>query len=318
MTRPENGCPPTFPRARVWLVAFGLLLVVLWAYWPALATMARKWARDPQYSHGYLVPLFALALLWSRRDRLAAGRSGPSLWGAALLAAAFALRVASAYLYFDWLDGISLVPCLAGLFLLAGGWNALRWSWQPVAFLAFMVPLPNQVEEQLGRPLQSLATGASTYALQTLGFAAVPEGNRILLNESTIGVVEACNGLRMLLLFTAVCAAVALVIRRPPLDKVLLLLSAVPIALASNVVRITATGVVSELVGRRAADAVFHDFAGWLMMPLALALLWLELWVLSRLFTETEPAGPLPLSPRAGAGQKGAPRGPRQPALPPA
>ncbi len=315
MTRPENGSRATAVGNRTWPLYFGLFLVVLWAYWPALATMARKWARDPQYSHGYLVPLFALALLWSRRHQLAAAPR-PSAWGAALLATAAALRAAAAYLYFDWLDGVSLLPCLAGVCLLAGGRQALRWAWPSIAFLVFMVPLPGQVEARLGFPLQALATRSSTYALQTLGLPAVAEGNRILLNEARIGVVEACNGLRMLLLFGAVCTAVALVIRRPPLDKAVLLLSAVPVALAANVVRITATGVVHELAGAAVAEAVFHDLAGWLMMPLALGFLWLELWVLSRLFVEAEERGPLPLRPAGPAVEKSPAAAPRQPALP--
>jgi len=109
--------------------------------------------------------------------------------------------------------------------------------------------------------------------LQTLGMPAVAEGNVILLNEASLGIVEACSGLRMLVVFFALSTAVALVARRPFWERVFLVFSAIPIALFTNVVRITATGVAYETVGGETGQFIFHDLAGWLMMPLALALL---------------------------------------------
>ena len=133
-----------------------------------------------------------------------------------------------------------------------------------------MVPLPYRAAVALTDPLQRTAhAGQRTYALQTLGLPAVAEGNVILLSEVELGVVEACSGLRMLMIFFALAAGVALVIRRPLWEKAVVLASAIPIAIIVNVVRITATGVLHELVGKKVADAVFHDFAGWVMMPLA-------------------------------------------------
>jgi exosortase len=147
----------------------------------------------------------------------------------------------------------------------------------------------------LAQPLQRLATLASTYVLQTLGLPAVSEGDVILLNEGKLKVVEACNGLGMLVTFFALAAAVACVARRPLWQKLVLVASAVPIALLSNVTRIAATGVLLEIAGSRAADVIFHDLAGWLMMPFALVLLGVELQLLSQLFVKSAALGPLPV-----------------------
>lgn len=278
---------------RLALLALGLVGLCLWAYWPDLTAMARRWLRDPQYSHGYLVPAFAVALLWLRREHLQNVSWQPSWWGVALLLAGGALRAAGTYLYLDWADAASLVPCLAGVVVLLGGWPALRWAWPALTFLLFMIPLPYRVETSLSGPLRELATDWSTYVLQTIGLPAVAEGHVILLNnDQRIGVEEACSGLSMLLIFFALATAVAVVCGRPLFDRVLIVVSALPIAVVANLARITATALALEYAGPEAAKAIFHDWAGWLMMPLALALLGAELWLLARLFPQVE-EGPM-------------------------
>ena len=273
-----------------------LVLALLWAYGETLADLTRQWSTDPQHSHGYLVPMFAAVLLYLRRDRFAPREWSAAPWGVVALLAGLAAWFAGTHFHLSWLEGISLLPCLAGIVLLAGGLHAWRWAWPSIAFLAFMVPLPYRAAVALPDSLQRVATLTSTFALQTLGLPAVAEGNVILLSEVELGVVEACSGLRMLVIFFALAAGVALLIRRPLWEKALILASAAPIAVIVNVTRITATGVLHELVGSRLANAVFHDFAGWVMMPLALALLWLELQALSRLLIEVPTtAGTVPL-----------------------
>jgi exosortase len=274
------------PAALVAAVALGTL--TLWAFWPVLAGMADRWQTDPQYSHGYLVPLFSAYLLWRRRDRLT-GLKGlsPSWWGLLPIAAACALRFLATRNY-DYLDGLSLVLTVAGFFLLVGGVKALGWSWPGVAFLLFMVPLPWSVERQVADPLQTLATVCSTYIMQTIGLPAIKEGHRILLGSGQIEVEQACSGLSMMMIFFALATAMAILIRRPLLDRAVILLSAVPIAIIANVARITATGLAQEWFGAEAARKIFHDWAGWMMMPFALVLLGMELGVLSLIFRETE------------------------------
>jgi exosortase len=286
MTPNRIAAPPRpLPLAPLAALTAGLL-GVLWAYWTTFAELADHWGHDPQYSHGWLVPGFALLLLWLRRDTLRAGPADGSWWGVAFLVPGLALRLVGAYFYYVWLDPLSLLPCLVGLVLLAGGWRALRWAWPAVAFLLFMIPLPYRVSIMMAGPLQGLATVASTFLLQTLGFPALAEGNVILLNEVELGIVEACSGLRMLVIFFALATGLVLLIRRPLWEKLTVVASAIPIALVVNVLRITVTGILYETAGSAWAKAVFHDLAGWLMMPLALGLLAAELHLLKCLLLE--------------------------------
>jgi exosortase len=273
-----------------WILAAILMLCLAWVYWPALGEMAGRWSNDPRYSHGYLVPLFAFFLLWYRRDMLSKHQPRPQAWGLALVLAGMGLNLVGVRYFLGWFEGASIMLALAGLCVLMGGWPALRWAWPAIGFLFFMIPLPWKAEQALGAPLQWLATRSSTYALQTLGLPAVAEGNIILLTDDIrIGVVEACNGLGMLMMFFAYACAAALIVERPLLDRILIVLSAVPIALFANILRITVTGFLYVHATGEIAHAVYHDLAGWLMMPLALAILWFELWLLSRLLVEPPP-----------------------------
>jgi exosortase len=277
---PGKTTESTWPLAT--RAAPGILAVgVLWAYWTTLGSLAAIWTRDAQYSHGWLVPLFAAGLLWHRRHMLApSGNLHP--WGLAILLVSAVLRLVGVYFYVPWFDMLSLLPCLAGLVVLWGGGAALRWAWPGIAFLLFMLPLPYRLGTFMAPSLQRLATQASTYTLQTLGFPAIAEGNIILLHDSRIGVVEACGGLSMLMVFLALAVAVALVVQRHVLDKAIIVISALPIAVISNVVRITMTAIVHDQLGASAGE-MCHDLAGWLMMPLALGMLWIELKLLPRL-----------------------------------
>ena len=294
-------------RAR-WALLIGLLAAIAWAYWPTLSALVQRSAQDPRYSHGYLVPAFAIYLVWSRRRSLMELPSRPTMWGLPLAAIGAGLHLLAGAINFDWLAGVAFVPLLAGIVALIWGWRALRIVGPALAFLVFMVPLPYRMEYALGWQLQRFATISSTYMLQVLGFPALGEGNVIILDNGELGVAEACSGLSMLVLFVALATGVAMLVRRPLIDRLLIVASAVPIALIANISRITLTGVLHETVGGKVADAVYHDLAGWLMMPLALALLGLELWFLSHLFLELEPASPtipiVPVEPRLSGARK--------------
>lgn len=275
-------------------VALLLLLgCLLWSLWPALAEMAERWSSEPRYAHGYFVPLFSLALLWMRRGRLDGVKPSQSIWGLVFVGLGAMVQLVGGYFRIGTLDGLSLLAYLSGIALLLGGWPILDWAWPSIAFLAFMIPLPFRVENALGPQLQTIATTASTYLLQTLGFMAFAEGNVIQLNEARIGVVEACSGLSMLITFVGLSTAAALVVKRPLLDKIVLVVSSIPVALLANIVRITVTGILHEMVGGHAASTFYHDLAGWLMIPFALTLYWCEIWVLSHLLIETKYAAPV-------------------------
>ena len=276
------------PKAHSSTLAIVVILgaAVLWSYWTTLGKIFWRCWEDSQYSHGFLVPVFALYLLFMRRERLIGRTLNVNWLGLGFLGIAAGLRLAGARFHFDYFDQISLLPCAAGLFMLAGGWPALSWSWPAVAFLGFMIPLPHTVSLAMSAPMQALATTVSTFALQVMGRPAVAEGNVILLNDIELGIVEACSGLRMLVVFFALSTAVALLIRKPLWEKFFIAFSAAPIALVSNILRITVTGLFYDTFGNHFGGSFFHDLFGWLMMPLGLAFLLVELWILKTLLIE--------------------------------
>lgn len=311
----------TSPTNRVLSRSYTSLLPVLlvfacflWAFASTLADLVHVWRSNDQYSHGFLVPGFALVLLWLRRHRLNGAALRPGLViGSLLLALGLGLRLFGAYWYYLWLDNIALVPCVAGLCWLLGGWSAWCWAWPAILYLTFMVPLPYRLSTALSAPLQSLATTIGTFLMQTIGLPALAEGNVIVLNEARLNVVEACSGLRMLMVFVALSTAMALLARRPLLDKFILLVSAIPIAVVSNILRITATGVLHETLDSETANVFFHDLGGWLMMPLGMLFLALEVKILSHLLLEPPPPPPVVREAAPRRVRKPLPPRPRQP-----
>jgi exosortase len=301
---------PKLPQPSPALIALIVVLVgaAFWASLPGLTEMFQLWSDDPRYSHGFLVPIFSLYLLYHRREMLL--KLGPprGVWtvGVPLLVFGAILKLIGGKYFIAWFDGISLLPTLAGITVVLGGLSALRWAWPAIAFLFFMIQLPYRVENAIGPPLQSLATKVSTYVLQTFGLPAQAEEHIINLEDIQIGVVEACNGLGMLMMFFAYATAVVMVIKRPLLDKIVLMLSAAPIAMIANIMRISLTGLLHAYSTKAIADHVYHDLAGWLMMPMALLMFGTELYILSQLFLEVTPEPVRSYDPKDGkSGGKG-------------
>jgi exosortase len=285
---------------RQWPVLLGLAVVactLAWSLWPELTVMVERWSRDARYSHGWLVPLFSLALLYHRRGNLpAADTLKPSIaWGLALLILGVCTQLTGAFVGSPWVIGLALLPYLLGVAAVIGGTPVVRWALPSVLFLVFMIPLPWRFEVMLGPPLQQVATRLSTYALQTVGLMAFASGNIIRIGDFRIGVVEACSGLSMLMTFGALSVAVALVVKRPWLDRIVLVLAAVPVALIANTARIVLTGILYAKVGRDTAEHFYHDLAGWLMIPFALGLLWLMAKAWSWLLVEDEVPEKIPV-----------------------
>lgn len=269
----------------VLLAAMTVLLV--YSYGNTLMGTARKW-ESPQYSHGYLIPIFAVVLLWLRYQPFQPVTASARWAGVGLLGLGLLARLATTAFALVIPEMLTFLPSLFGIFLLVGGWHLLRWAWPALAFLVFMFPLPDVLERGLLDPLQSLATRASTFCLQTLGLPAFSEGNRIIINKLQMGVVDACSGLRMLTIFTAISVALTMLLERPLWERVVIVASSIPIALAVNVIRITVTGILYVTTSEQIAEAVFHDLAGWVMMPMALGLLYVELQILSHLVIEDD------------------------------
>lgn len=274
---------------RRWLPLLVAGSAAIWSYWPTLQETRERWSTDAQYSHCYLVPLFSAWLWWQRRNDFASLSSSPSWWGLPIVALGLSLRQAGAVLYLGGVEGLSFLVVLLGLVFALGGRQGLARAWPAIAFLVFLLPLPYRLQTALSQPLQLLNAQISTFVLQTVGLPAAAEGNVIVLEKTRVGVVEACNGLGMMMTFFALAAAVTLVSTRPWPDRVAVLLCAAPIAVIANVARVSLTAIVGEFGATGFANRFFHDMAGWFMMPLALAMMWFVLWFLERLFPFYDP-----------------------------
>jgi exosortase len=274
-------------RRLPWPVLAAAAGLIGWAFWPTLDWMADKWMSDPQYSHGFLVPLFSAYLLWraAKAGALSVGAvTAPvAALGVGVLVLALAMRWLAGALMFHQLDAAALLLSLAGLAVVGGGLPLARSVGPAILFLVFMVPLPYEIEQNVGGPLKVIATESSTYLLQTLGLPAISEGHVILIDEVRLGVVDACSGLKMLMTFSAFAVGAVLLTDRTRFEKLMILLGIVPIAIITNVLRITATGVTYTLIRDKDTLHFLHDFYGWLMMPAGLGLLGLQLWALTRL-----------------------------------
>lgn len=293
--REDLRIPEQFePLAVVW----GLTAALVYSYWPGLVHASTAW-NNAQYSHGWIVPLFTLAILYWWRQPVAPVTLSARCAGLGLLAASLVLRLLVARYRIITIDMYTFVPALAGAVLAGGGWSMFRWACVPIGFLIFMYPLPDEATRYLLGPLQTLATIVSTFAIQTLGIDAVREGNQIVVGETHLGVVDACSGLRMLTIFIALAVAIVMLGDFVWYERLVILASSIPIALVVNAVRITLTGAMYT-VNPELAEKIFHDWAGYFMMPLALALLWLVQSLLAILFVEEAEAVAVPLTPASG------------------
>jgi exosortase len=289
--RPAAGWRLEGQRAWWWaLGASGLVLAL--SYAPNLVDLGRTWGNDDNYQHGFLVIPIAVFLLWRRltepprtpRDVVVFGSS--PWWGWGLLAASLAVRTLAYERSYAWVETATLLPAVIGLFWSFGGLPMLRRAWPAVAFLVFMLPLPIAVNNMIALPLQRIAATGSFRALQLCGFWVVQRGN-VLGLETPFGprpldVAVACSGLKMLMTLAAtVTATILLLDDLPRWKRIVLLLSAVPIALVSNIARIVTTAWCYYYLEGESGQHWAHDISGWMMMPLALILVALELQLLA-------------------------------------
>jgi len=271
-----------------WLVFGGLILLLTYCYLNMISYAAVSW-KDPLYSHGYIVPLFAGFLFWVRRRPLTAAEPTERWIGLGILVFSLVLRLGASYYDSNPLDRLSYVGALLGVCQMVGGFSMLKWAGPAVGFLVFMFPLPSVLESSVLLFLQKLAAISSTWVLQLLGAPALREGNKIVVDQLPLDVADACSGLRMCTIFGAMSVAMAILINRPWWDRVTILLSAIPIALVTNVIRITLTALLfmvfpeSELIHQ-----LVHDWAGLAMMPIAMGLLWIELQILEQITVPIE------------------------------
>lgn len=265
--------PPVPVRRRLlwpWLLLGGLVLAL---YAPVLARLVNQWWTDPNYGHGFLVPLLSGFVLWRSRSEWEGLPLRPRWSGAVLMLAALALLAAGTLAAELFLSRVSLLVLLAGMVVFFAGWRFLRaWSF-PFGFLFFMIPLPAIIYYQITFPLQLIASRVAGLGLDLLQVPALREGNLIVLPNYTLAVAEACSGIRSLLSLLALAVAYGYLAESRVWKRIALAVAMVPIAIFTNALRIVGTGVMTYAFGPRWAEGFFHAFSGWLMFLVAFALM---------------------------------------------
>jgi len=271
------------------LCVFGgltVFLAFLWSYWPTLTDLWGIWQRSDEYSAGLLVPLLTVYILWSRRRELASVAVRPTIfWGVAAFLMAQVARGAGLYFMYGSGEMLSIVLSVAAIVLLLLGWRMLGKFAPMLLFLCLMLPWPSRIQAQVSLPLQRYSTDSAVFCLELIGYEVVQDGNVIRIGETSVAVAEACNGLRMVTAFLVISGLVVLLARRAWWEKLIVLVSSLPIALLCNTIRLTVTAIAFTILTGDQWEKLFHDFGGYAMMPLALAMTVGELWLLRRLTT---------------------------------
>ncbi len=254
-----------------------------WVYAGHLAAMVRNWWIDPNYSHGFLVPLVSAFLVWRQRERLRRLAAEPNPWGLVVIAGGLAVLVVGLVGHEFFLRRVSLVPVLWGLALTAWGWPVARALVVPLGYLVLMVPLPYVLYDSVAFPLRLVAASLAGGMLHALGVPVLVEGNVIHLPRVVLNVVDACSGIRSLISLLAVAVLMAHLMLKGRLRKLVLLLLVPPVAVGVNALRVVITGLMVQRWGTSAAEGMTHDLVGWAVFMVAFALLAGFTWLLRRL-----------------------------------
>lgn len=270
----ESGACPDDASWRKVAMAGAILAAFLAAlYWPLLMGLVAQWWDDANYTHGFLVPLFSGFLVWRARARLIGAVPRGSLWGLAVLVGGLGILLLGNIGAENFLMRSSVIIVLSGLVLFHLGPRVLRILIFPLAFLFFMVPLPAVVFYAVTFPLQRLAAENAAWTLDLLGVPVLLDGNVIHLSQISLGVTEACSGIRSLISLLAGAVAWAYLMRPLGLIAVAFVLSAIPITIFANAARVVATGLIGQWLGVEYASGFFHEFAGLAVYAFALACL---------------------------------------------
>ncbi len=257
-------------QAVTWFGALSLSALVFVLYAPVLSSLVKQWWSDPNYGHGFFVPLFAAYVLWSERDRWRARPFRPDNFGMAIMLFAIGLRILGMLGAESFMARLSFVILIAGIVLFLAGRQILRSIAFPIGYLLFMIPLPAIVYYQLTLPLQLWASRLGATGLVALGIHTVREGNLLYLPNCTLNVVEACSGIRSLLSLLAVAVAYGYFAERSAWKRTVLAIASVPVAIATNGLRLVATGALSYFFGPSVDSGAMHVALGLGFFALAL------------------------------------------------
>jgi len=274
----EQPSPPALIAETAWpplwqvVVLAGLLF---WLYTPTLTHLVGQWWHDPNFSHGFFVPLFSGFVIWQERSKLARLTLFSSWWGLLLLGFGLCVLVLGQMGAELFLSRLSLLIVLAGLTVFILGWSFFRAILFPWAFLLLMIPIPVIILNQITFPLQLLASRIASTILPWLGVPVLREGNIIVLPAMSLEVADACSGIRSLMSLAALAVIYGYLMERRIAVRILLAVASLPIAVAANSLRVVITGLLVQYWDPDKAQGFFHEFQGWLMFVASLLMLYL-------------------------------------------
>lgn len=262
-------------------------LFILFSLWvasfiPVYPGLVGAWFNHGDNSHGILVPFISLFFIWQKRDELKLARMSSSNFGALILMASMFLYLLGLASGTEIISRTMIVFSLIGLLLFNLGKEVVKILVFPLLFLLFMIPVPVAVQSALAFPLQLFATKISYLFIQALSIPVYQEGNVLFFTEAQLEVAEACSGIRSIAAFTVLSVVFAYLLDKGWGRRIVLLASAIPLALFTNIVRITGTGILAHFYGSRIADSFLHEFSGLLVFAFGFVLLLSEFILLNR------------------------------------
>jgi exosortase len=251
-----------------------ICLLIIAVYYQVLVKLVTDWWQIPDFSHGFLVPLFSAYLVWDKRETLRGTKIAPCWSGIAVIVLGLVFLFLGVYGSELFLSRVSLVILLAGLVLCFGGQQLLKELRFALLVLLLAIPVPALVFNQITFPLQILASKLASALLPLFGVPVLREGNIIELPLMKLEVAEACSGIRSLMSLFTLAVFYGYFLEKSVWRRGALVLASVPIAIAANAVRILGTGLCVQYWDPDKALGFFHEFSGWVIFLVSLACLY--------------------------------------------
>ena len=250
----------------------------------SLLMMVDIWTNTEEYSHGFFIPAISLYLLWVRRNEFAfVTEIKQSLAGIALLVFALLLGLLGGLATIKTLQQYAFIIGFIGIFAAAFGTRGAKTAGMPLLFLFFMVPFPAFIMNNLSSKLQLISSWLGVEFIRACDIMVYLEGNVIDLGGYKLQVVEACSGLRYLFPLASLSFLCAYLFKGPLWQKLVVFLSSVPLTIFMNSFRVGVIGLLVNQWGTEMAEGFLHDFEGWVVFLLCMVLLFIEMWLFSRL-----------------------------------
>lgn len=245
--------------------------------WNNLIKLVDDWETLPAYTHGFLVPIISIFLVYLERKRLEALSDRPSGWGIVLGVLGVVSLLVGTWSGLYYLQQFSILLLVSGIVTGYWGLKTLKTVRFAVLYLLFMIPLPYIVFNSIAFPLQMIAARGASHILNWIDIPVFREGNIINLPHLSLGVVKACSGIQSLISLLAISVLLTRLAPLTGLPAVLFNLSVIPIAVVANMLRIAVTGILGYSVNVRLAEGFFHMFSGWILFVVAFLILVVEI-----------------------------------------